>query len=333
MADDLKGADRLRADAAAARDRRAALMSADLPTKGDPPSGAAPRPPQDPANPPGITDIEPPVREDGDEGGDPPAPPAPPAAPDPEDVKLKARRVAEGVRQAILKNMPKAPSVSVSVTADIRAKAKALRDAGKDDEADDLVFNARQNAAQGQQQITEDQRRIWEENARVRAEATERVLESHPELIEFEEAVARGEKPEIKTDFHKEMARVYTKYPDLETSPDGPLKAMEIAEKELEIRRLRAAQPPAGTPPAGSPPAPSGRPDPASTVVAGALGSSVRSPSGAAPGRRVALTAGQIEIADRLGVTHESYASRVGRTKVLPAKMYTDSRRLPKRLS
>lgn len=172
--------------------------------------------------------------------GDAPTPKAPPAeekkaAPEPK-AKSEAEIAAE-VEAFMRQIAPDKPALRRSAPTDIKSSdgktIDELVEAGRMAEAIQLggtiaakkereMVMAELNSSQSQNRAEE-----------IRREANRKVYLAHPELMDID----KGTKKHSDVPFASTIQQVYNEYPNLLQTPEGPLMAMEIAEKRLGIAK------------------------------------------------------------------------------------------------
>lgn len=189
----------------------------------------------------------------------------------------------------------------------MRAKARELRNEGKDDEADQLIATATMKLSVKTAEDRLASREATESFVSDRAEANMKVFERHPELLEFEEKRLRGEAaPLVDTPFTRELQNVYAELGDnfISTHPRAPLIAMEMTETRLKDKG-KLAEMSAATATAEA--ATKAEHERGATAMAGSAAG-----GGAVPGAQVtqpvSLDAKQMRVAMRMRMAPEEYA-------------------------
>lgn len=224
--------------------------------------------PQDPENPEGITDIPTPSFIDDKDA--PPAapeapaerpltpkpppkapvpvtkaapeapPPAPPAKKESVATDDRLERMAQRLHEQVFKDAD-AP-VRAVLTPEVKKKLNDLRLAGENEAADDLLVEETNKATQSGVIMSQKRRDELKSAFDARVKAQNALFAKHPEVLDYEEAVAEGKDVSAytPTPFQKVLWQVFKDKPEYERAPMGPKHAMEEAERILELEELRA---------------------------------------------------------------------------------------------
>jgi len=186
------------------------------------------------------------AKESGEVADPTPEPAAEPAAeptaePKAEEPKLPEKTQAEieaEVNSFLSSLQPKpAPKAKSTLPTDIKSAdgktPEELVAEGRTTEAMELVATkaARKEREAAMAEIQGNQAQN-EFNSK-RLEANRKVYMAHPELLDIDKGVKQAK----DVPFASTIGQVYTEYPNLLSTPEGPLMAMEIAEKRLGITK------------------------------------------------------------------------------------------------
>jgi hypothetical protein len=154
-----------------------------------------------------------------------------------------------------------------------------------------------------------------------RLEINRKVYLAHPELLEID----KGAKQAKDVPFATTIQQVYQEYPNLLEAAEGPLMAMEIAEKRLGYKKDtdKAVQ----TGKSEGAEAEKNRQDAARAAAALASSSQGAPPPAASA---VVLTDAEKIVAGKLGLTEQDYGTKKGRQTVFNAAYYAKYRGGPK---
>lgn len=253
----------------------------------------------------------------------PPAPNTPPADTPKAPEKTQAEIEAE-VNAFLGSVAPKTPKPRFDTTpAPVKSadgkSIKELVDEGRTDEAimlgSQIAAKAERDKVMAELGASQAQRDF----AAKRTEANRKVYVAHPELLEVDKGT--------KTDsaFGIAIQRVYQEYPNLLEAAEGPLMAMEIAEKRLGYKKDtdKAVQ----TGKSEGAEAEKNRQDAARAAAALASSSQGAPPPAASA---VVLTDAEKIVAGKLGLTEQDYGTKKGRQTVFNAAYYAKYRGGPK---
>jgi phage I-like protein len=216
---------------------------------------------------------------------------------------------------------PAAPSPSAPVKSSDGKTVKELIDEGRTAEAIELGSSIAAKAERDRVMAEISHSQVREAFQNKRAQANRKVYLNHPELLDID----RGTKKHSEVPFAAAIKQVYDEYPNLLDAAEGPLMAMEIAEKRLGYKKDNDRAVQSGKTEGAE--AEKARQDTARASAALASSSSGAMPP-AAP--TVTLSDSEKIVAGKLGLTEQDYGTKKGRQTVFNAAYYAKYRGGPK---
>lgn len=254
--------------------------------------------------------------------GTPPAatPPAePPKAPEKtqEEIEAEVNAFLGSVKQKAPKPPANTPPPQAK-SADGKS-LKELVDEGRTDEAIVLGSQIAAKAERDKVMAELGATKAQTDFTTKRGEANRKVYIAHPELMEVDKGIKKD------SSFGTAIQRVYQEYPNLLETAEGPLMAMEIAEKRLGIKKDTDRATQSGKNEGAE--AEKARQDAARAAAALASSSQGAPPPAANP---VALSDSEKIVAGKLGLTEQDYGAKKGRQTVFNSDYYAKYRGGPK---
>ena len=257
----------------------------------------------------------------------PPAKPASEETPKAAEPQERTIEEIEAEVNAFLGTGAKVPAPKLD-TAPISAKSadgKTIRELVEEGRTDEAIMIGSQIVAKAERDKVLAElgaSRAQQDQAEKRNNANRKVYLSHPELLDID----KGAKKADEVPFAKAIQQVYTEYPNLLETAEGPLMAMEIAEKRLGITKKVTDK---TTQTARSEGADAEKTRQDATRAAAALASSS---AGAPPpaAKEVNLSDSEKVVAGRLGMTEQDYGTMKGKRTVFGPAYYAKYRGGPK---